>query len=112
MRRGLTEAEAQAAIGDLDQTTDLPPEQIAALRLGDALTEAGPPTMPDGLLAELRSHFDDGQILELATALAVASGWQRFIELFDIRPDHWSEATPQPARPDRHPDDADPGNLG
>lgn len=107
MRKGLTEAEAEAAVGDLDDTTPLPPEQIAALRLGDALTEPGAPTMPTGLLADLRSHFDDGEILELATALAVASGWQRFIELFDIRPDHWTEATPQPATPERHPDDGD-----
>jgi len=37
--------------------------------------------------AELRRHFDEGQILTLGAALSVASGWQRFIEAFGIRPD-------------------------
>ena len=50
-------------------------------------------------LAFLAEHFDPGQILELGTALSVASGWQRFIEAFGVRPDHWSEATPLPPRP-------------
>jgi hypothetical protein len=54
-------------------------------------------------MAELSEHFSPGQILELATALAVASGWQRFIEAFGVRPDHWSEATPIPPRPNDGP---------
>ena len=47
-------------------------------------------------LAQLREHFSDVQILELGSALAVASGWQRFIEAFGIRPDHWVEGSPVP----------------
>jgi alkylhydroperoxidase family enzyme len=45
-----------------------------------------------GFYAELRRHFDEGQILELGAALSVASGWQRFIEAFGIRPDSWTGA--------------------
>jgi alkylhydroperoxidase family enzyme len=50
----------------------------------------------DALFALLREHFDEGQILELGAALTVASGWQRMIEAFGIRPDAWSENTRLP----------------
>ena len=88
----------QAAIGPLDQA-DLPPATVAALRLADALTEEGVPTLADELREQLQRHYSPGQILELGAALTVASGWQRMIELFGIRPDHWTEATPKPVRP-------------
>jgi len=100
MRKGLTEAEATEAAGDLAEATVLPPAQLAALRLVDVLTGTGTPTVEPELMAELDRHFDKGQILELASALSVASGWQRFIEAFGIRPDHWTEATPLPERPE------------
>ncbi|HSB41679.1 MAG TPA: hypothetical protein VLK28_07590 [Methylomirabilota bacterium] len=94
MRRGLSEAEVQAALGDLDGAA-LPARTVAALRLADCLS-AERPLVDDALFAELRRHFDEGQILELGAALTVASGWQRFIEAFGIRPDGWTEATPLP----------------
>lgn len=94
MRKGLTEGEVEAALGDLERA-DLPARTVAALRLADCLT-AERPLVDDALFAELRRHFDEGQILELGAALTVASGWQRFIEAFGIRPDAWSESTPLP----------------
>ncbi len=94
MRKGLTEGEVQAALGDLERA-DLPARTVAALRLADCLTGERP-QVDDALFAELRRHFDEGQILELGAALTVASGWQRFIEAFGIRPDAWSETTPLP----------------
>jgi len=94
MRKGLTEGEVQAALGDLERA-ELPARTVAALRLADCLTGARP-LVDDALFAELRRHFDEGQILELGAALTVASGWQRFIEAFGIRPDAWSESTPLP----------------
>lgn len=109
MRKGMTEEEAEAAVADLPPcdvdgedetaTSPLPPDQIAALRLVDVLTEPRARQVDPELMAELSEHFEPGQILELATALSVASGWQRFIEAFGIRPDHWTEATPLPPRP-------------
>ncbi|MPY96159.1 MAG: hypothetical protein GEV08_24775 [Acidimicrobiia bacterium] len=99
MRRGLTEEQVQAAVGPLDGA-DLPAPVVAALRLADALTETGVPTVGPALRDELRRHYSDGQVLELGAALSVASGWQRMIEAFDIRPDLWSEATPAPQRPE------------
>jgi alkylhydroperoxidase family enzyme len=94
MRKGLSEREVQEALGDLDRV-QLPARTVAALRLADCLTSERP-AVDEALFAELRRHFDEGQILELGAALTVASGWQRFIEAFGIRPDAWSEATPLP----------------
>ena len=94
MRKGLTEQEVQQALGDLDHA-DLPARTVAALRLADCLSGERP-LVDDALYALLRRHFDEGQILELGAALTVASGWQRLIEAFGIRPDSWSEATPLP----------------
>ncbi|HEU4439083.1 MAG TPA: hypothetical protein VFT36_07515 [Methylomirabilota bacterium] len=94
MRKGLTEQEVQQALGDLDHA-DLPARTVAALRLADCLSGERP-LVDDALYALLRRHFDEGQILELGAALTVASGWQRLIEAFGIRPDSWNEATPLP----------------
>jgi alkylhydroperoxidase family enzyme len=96
MRKGLSEREMEAALGDLDQA-DLPARTVAALRLADCLAGERP-AVDDALFAELRRHFDEGQILELGAALTVASGWQRLIEAFGIRPDAWTAATPLPWR--------------
>ena len=95
MRKGLSEDEVQAALGDLDAATILPPSTLAALRLADRLTDVRP-AVDAAFYAELRRHFDDEQLLALGAALAVASGWQRFIEAFGIRPDGWTETTPMP----------------
>lgn len=94
MRKGLSEAEVQAALGDLDRAA-LPARTVAALRLADRLAGERP-AVDAALFAELRRHFDEGEILELGAALTIASGWQRFIEAFGIRPDGWTEATPLP----------------
>lgn len=92
MRNGLAEADVEAALGDVDAAA-LPPATRAALRLADRLTEPAP-TVDAAFYAELRRHFDEGQILALGAALSVASGWQRFIEAFGIRPDGWEAPRP------------------
>lgn len=86
-----------AAAGDLSQA-DLPPATLAALRLADVLTSDDPIVTPE-FKTELGEHFTDDQILELGAALAVASGWQRFIEAFGIRPDSWTPDSPPVIRP-------------
>ena len=62
-------------------------------------TTAASSTVPvhDGTSYQrLREHLDDPERLELGAAMSVASGWQRFIEAFSIRPDSWTEAMPLP----------------
>lgn len=104
MRRGLTEAEVQAALGDLDDPdpdgVTLPAKTVAALRLTDLLCVEHP-EIDDATFAVLREHLDEGEILELAAVIVVGSGWQKMIEAFGIRPDHWTEATPMPWKGDR-----------
>src|SRR5215510_11331760 len=94
MRKGLSEAQVEAALGDLDRA-DLPAKTIAALRLADVLS-APQPTLDTATYQRLREHLDDRELLELGAALSVGSGWQRFIEAFGIRPDSWTEAMPLP----------------
>ena len=96
MRKGLTEEEVEAAIGDLQRAAAvLPAKTIAALRLADRLT-TDHPVIDDATYRELRGDFDDGEILELSAAIVLASGWQKLIEAFGVRPDQWTEATPLP----------------
>ena len=86
-----------AALGDLGQA-DLAPATVMALRLADVLTSDIPIVTPK-FKRELGEHFTDDQILELGSALAVASGWQRFIEAFGIRPDSWTINSPAVVKP-------------
>jgi alkylhydroperoxidase family enzyme len=96
VRKGLTEDEVRAAIGDLPAAADLlPAKTVAALRLADLLT-VDHPVIDEATYRELSGEFDDGEILELSAAVVIASGWQRLIEAFGVRPDHWTEATPLP----------------
>jgi alkylhydroperoxidase family enzyme len=94
MRKGLSEAQVEAALGDLERA-DLPAKTVAALRLVDLLS-APQPMIDTATYQRLREHLDDRELLELGAALSVASGWQRFIEAFGIRPDSWTEAMPLP----------------
>ena len=61
MRRGLTEAEVEAALGDLD-TADLPRATIAALRLADRLSDVRP-HIDAAFYAELRQALNEDEIL-------------------------------------------------
>jgi alkylhydroperoxidase family enzyme len=91
MRKGLSEAQVEAALGDLERA-DLPAKTVAALRLVDLLS-APQPVVDTATYQRLRAHLDDRELLELGAALSVTSGWQRFVEAFGIRPDSWTEAT-------------------
>lgn len=52
--------------------------------------------MDAAAIADLRAHFDDGEILDLGMTVAFFSGWQRFIEAFGIVPDRWADGSPPP----------------
>jgi len=101
MNTDLDDAMIDVALGDLTATAVarvLPSATVMALRLADVLTSDTPIVTP-AFQAELKVYFSDDQILELGSALAVASGWQRFIEAFGIRPDGWTVGTAPPLRP-------------
>ena len=54
-----------------------PADQKAALRFADAMTE-GSAAVPDDLYQELRRHFSEPQIVEIATVIGVFNYFNRF----------------------------------
>ena len=96
MSRGATE-DLVAKLADYE-SSDLPERTKAALHLADTLSDDRP-KVDDTLMAKLREHFNDEQILDLGMTAAFASGWQRFIEAFGIVPDRWTEHSPSPFEP-------------
>lgn len=58
-----------------------PADQRAALRLADAMTE-GSAAVPDELYQELRQHFSEPQIVEIATVIGVFNYFNRFNNAF------------------------------
>ena len=94
MRTGLSD-EIIAQLDDYENS-DLPPSWIAALKLADHVSGDLEGQIPESLYRELGAHFDDEQILMLGALLAVGSGWQRMIEAFGIRPNHYVEGQSGP----------------
>lgn len=105
MRRGAEESatddeaaerfEAQVRKLPYYEHSDLPERTKAALRFGDLLS-GDHRAMDEEFYAELRTHFDDDQILDLGMCIAFIGGWQRFIEAFGIVPDQWREGATLP----------------
>ena len=77
------------------EASDLPERTKMALRLADRLW--GDHRSVDGAFhAELQRHFTNDQILDLGMCIAFASGWQRFVEAFQVVPDRWAAGDPLP----------------
>ena len=97
MRTGLTDD----IIAQLDDypTSELPKSWVAALRLTDHLSGDVQGRLPPDLYAELATHFTAKEILMLGSLLAVGSGWQRMVEAFGIRPNHYVEGQAGPWAP-------------
>ena len=103
MRKGLTEDEVQAAIGELQAPEALellPAKTRTALRVVDLLV-AEHPEIDESTFRELTGELDEGELLELSAVIVIGAGWQKMIEAYGIRPDYWSEATPMPWQEDR-----------
>ena len=77
------------------ERSDLPERTKMALRLADKLS-GDHRSVDRAFHAELRRHFTDDQILDLGMCIAFASGWQPFVEAFQIVPDRWGEGDPLP----------------
>ena len=62
------------------------PAEAALLRMADALA-ATPANVSDALYAELRSHFSEQQLIELAASAALENYRARYNRLFDVGSD-------------------------
>ena len=81
---GLSDDEI-AAIRD-GRLEGFPPPEIALLRMADAMADT-PSNLSDELYAELRRHFSDEQLIELAATASLENYRARFNRVFDIGSD-------------------------
>ena len=80
---GLSDAQV-LAIGD-ETAACWSPAERAALRLAAAMALTAPRGHLDpALYTELRSHFDDAQIVELGMTMAVLTGMAKFLFAYDL----------------------------
>src|SRR6516165_8915967 len=65
---------------------DFRPSEVALLRMADALADT-PSHVSDELYAELRQHFTEEQLIELAAGAAQENCRARFNRVFDVGSD-------------------------
>jgi alkylhydroperoxidase family enzyme len=65
---------------------DFPLPEVALLRMADALADT-PSNVSDELYAELRQHFTEEQLIELAAAAAQENFRARYNRVFDVGSD-------------------------
>lgn len=82
---GLSDEEIEAIRGG-DYATFAPPE-LALLRMADALADT-PSDVSEELYAELRRHFSEEQLIELAASAAFENYRARGNRVFDVGSDH------------------------
>ncbi len=75
-REGWSE-EQITKLADFEQRSDFTAAEKAALRLAERMTRDAH-SVDDQLWAELRRHYDDGQIVELAAAIGLFNYFNRF----------------------------------
>src|SRR6059058_2532839 len=63
------------------------PNEVALLRMTDAMADT-PPNVSDELYAELRRHFSEEQLIELAASAAQENFRARYNRVFDVGSDH------------------------
>ncbi len=68
------------------QYNGFPPEEVALLRMADALADT-PANVSDDLYAELRQHFSEEQLIELAANAAMENYRARSNRVFNVGSD-------------------------
>jgi alkylhydroperoxidase family enzyme len=81
---GLSDEQVEAVRED--RFEGFPPNEQALLRMADALADT-PANVSDELYAELRKHFSEEQLIELAAAAAQENYRARSNRLFDVGSD-------------------------
>lgn len=70
---------------DFENRTDFSEREKAALRLAERET-MDPHSVDDALWAQLREHFDEGEIIELAAAIGLFNYFNRFNDVLKMEP--------------------------
>lgn len=66
--------------------TDFAPAETALLRMADAMADT-PSNVSDELYSELRTHFSEEQLIELAASAAQENYRARYNRVFDVGSD-------------------------
>ena len=82
---GLAEAEVER-IADGYDDAGLPPEEVAALHLTDAIV-GEPRALDADQVAELRKHFSDPQVVELALGVGLFLGLSKALIALGLEPE-------------------------
>ena len=70
---------------DFERRNDFTAAEKAALRLAERMT-IDSHTVDDQLWIELRSHYDEGEIIELAAAIGLFNYFNRFNDALKMEP--------------------------
>ena len=86
MARRLGWSDEQIAdLANFEQRQDFSDAEKAALRLAERMTRDAH-QVDDALWKQLRSHFDEGEIVELATAIGLFNYFNRFNDALRMEP--------------------------
>ncbi len=83
-RLGWTEDQIKN-LGDFEKRTDFTDAEKAALRFAERMTR-DPHGVDDALWAELRRHYDEGEIVEIAAAVGLFNYFNRFNDALRMEP--------------------------
>jgi alkylhydroperoxidase family enzyme len=79
---------------DFDKRSDFTPAEKAALRLAEIET-LHPHDFTDEMWAELRQHFDEGEIVELTAAIGLFNYFNRANDILKMEPTKAGEGAPK-----------------
>jgi alkylhydroperoxidase family enzyme len=83
-RHGWTDDQIEN-LADFENRSDFAPKEKAALRFTERMTRDSH-TVDDQLWSELRRHFDDGEVVELAAAVGLFNYFNRFNDALRMEP--------------------------
>jgi len=72
-------------LAEFESRDDFSPAEKAALRLAECMTRDAH-TVDDALWGELRSYFDEGQMIELCAAIGLFNYFNRFNDAMRMEP--------------------------
>ena len=72
-------------LANFEQRSDFTAKEKAALRLAERVTRDAH-TIDEALFAELRQHFDEGEIIELLAAIGLFNYFNRFNDALTMEP--------------------------
>lgn len=77
--------EQLTGLADFEQRSDLTEKEKVALRLAEQMTRDAT-QVGDPLWSDLRRHFDEGEVVELASVIGLFNYFNRFNDALQMEP--------------------------